>query len=353
MCASKDDKKVVLWKPQRSRTPTRLPSNKMMAGHASFTHAPFGVASKNQKNKQTNQRARSSSRRRAKMPGLGKTLKHHAGKAAGWIWDEVVKRIFGQAQPLVTRKNQIAAQIKLAQKDQEQEGKTMTSYFSTSKTSVDTKALSKEHDLLDHTIGMYKQMMKSAVGMAPIRIVLPVGLNAYMTATVTTGIVNNTNVIRPSDTTEFATLIALFDEYKMTGLTIKHSSNLIRQGIAVGTSLDGAYRVTAIDASDGNALANANAGLQYATHELLPLNAVACTKASMHEIRVSFPKATLLDSTGNITFAQDTWLNANPSGTPLIPIFCVVKHYTIQSVVTADVVESAALFYDMHFRLRE
>jgi len=274
---------------------------------------------------------------------LSKHMKDYLVGRLSYLYDEVVRWAFHSAQPLVKEKQflKVSAEAKEL-------------YFGTSK--VDCKSTVLKADpsrvnAIDTELSAIKQTMTTMLGGESFRVTLPQIFDAYCVATVTTGVVNNVCTINPTGCTEFATLAALFDEYRERGITVIHKNPLILNTLvsASGGSVNTTYRVTACDPTDNTAMTSVDAGLQHGVHELLSLahgNLLVQIPLLAWEIRL--PKDTVFVSGGTMALAQDTWMAAN------FPVpYCFLKHYTVQAITTAITVESAIVQHILEFRIRE
>jgi hypothetical protein len=278
---------------------------------------------------------------------LSKHMKDYLGGRLSYLYDEVVRWAFHSAQPLVREKQYLKASS---------DAKEL--YFGTSSKS-DSKTLalssaidpSKRVSILDQELSAIKQTMTNMLAGEQYRVTLPQIFDAYCVATVTTGVVSNVCTINPTGCSEFATLAALFDEYKETGITVLHKNPLIINTLSNpgGGSVNTTYRITAADPTDNTAMTSVDAGLQHGVHELLSLaHGNLSVQLPLLAWKIRLPPDTVFVSGGTMALAQDTWMAAN------FPVpYCFLKHYTVQAVTTATTVESAIIQHSLEFRIRE
>jgi hypothetical protein len=191
-------------------------------------------------------------------------------------------------------------------------------------------------------------------------------LNVYMLATVTTGLVSNVVTVTPSDVDEWSTIIALFEEYKMTGLDVHHNYNGIfgLAGTPVSTTVDNQFMLSAADPGDATAATSSGQLLQYSARQMLRTvnnQAVANGSAYSNPLqrhtndtmwKIKLPKATIVNNSGAIIALQDTWDATNATDT-VPPSYCFIKHYGLTNIVTAININSAIMVYYLHFRSRQ
>lgn len=286
------------------------------------------------------QKSKPSGKKAKKEESLSKILKHHAGKHASRAWDWVVRKIFDTAKPVVAAISASNRRIAAAK-----EG-----WLDAKDVKFNVLEEEKLRDSNTAMLNLLRGQMTTMMKGKTFSISLPRILDAYAIATVTSGVVANVVAINPTDTAEFATLIALFEEYKMSGLTVDH--NPITTGGAGSSTANSFFRVSVADPVSGTALGSVLEGTQYADHELLSQTGAAVTDRCRppHRWHISFPPGSNISNSGTVASLQDTWSAVVSGSTP--PYYCQIKHYWVGSVVTAINVDSAVMFYHMHFRTR-
>jgi len=292
---------------------------------------------------------------------LEKSIKRHIGNGASWAWDYLVKRIFGDSRKVLLEKQKYLDARALAS--------VKTGWFDV-KDGKDVKetvkvcdAYSERLTFCDTQIDVLRKEMAAAMqtrGLKEFRITLPRGLDAYRVATVTSGIVNNIVFINPSDPVEFASCAALFEEYKMSGVTIHTNETLLCPSVGNQT-LNNTQCVSVADPADGGtALTSVILGASFANKMFTCNGGTYATAGSengahrgMYSWDIHFPRGTQYDNSGqNMYAAQDEWLPYNTAVT-VLPVYCYIKHYTVQAVVTATNVTSARMDYHLAFRSRQ
>jgi len=300
------------------------------------------LASKKPKNNKSNKMPK-------KEKGWAPTIKKHVGTAASWAWDFLVKRIFGSTRAVLEEK---AMLTKLASTKNEKD------YVAIFNNDLPAKIR-----LCDDQISVLRSEMAAALataGMRTLKITLPRALDAYRIATVTSGVVNNIVTILPNDPTEFASAVALFEEYKMTGLTIISNNFLLTPTTGVQT-LNNSMNISVADPAEGaSAFTSVLQGAQYQQQQLNANGAGYPTAGAdngaergLSKWNISFPRGMQYDNDGaNMYAAQDEWLPSNAAVTSP-PKYCWIKHYTVQAVTTANNVSSALMYYHLEFRSRQ
>jgi len=282
-------------------------------------------------------------------PSLSQTIKHHVGRGASWAWDFLVKRIFGATTATLAERLKLT---KLAAATTEKE---YVSVFGGGD-------LQSKIKLCDDQLSVLRGEMSAAMrtaGMRVFKISLPFPLTAYRVSTVTSGIVNNVVTITPNDPTEFASVVVLFEEYKMTGLTVISNNMLLTPAVGNQTT-DSSMTVSVADPADAGVLTSVSSGAQYAMRQFYANGGGYSTYGAneggargLTHWDIRFPKGQQFDNSGASMYAaQDEWLPANASVT-VPPRYCYIKHYTVQAVVTASNVSSALMFYHLEFRSRQ
>lgn len=276
------------------------------------------------------------SKGRAKQ-SLSKHMKSYLGGKLSWLYDEVVRHFFGQVSPLVRERTSLSNVMNSPTKED---------YFVVKTGDVKDRLVK-----LDSQIDQLKESFRVMFGTGTFKIRLPQAVDAYMIATVTSGVVSNVVTVVPSGASEWSSIAALFDEYRQMGVTVIHKNPLIINtlGSAYGGSVSTTYRVTAADPTDSTALASVVAGVQQGVHEVLSLaHGALSTPVPTVTWHIDLPKGEMFAGSGTLQSAQKTWTQVN------LPVtYCSLKHYTVQAVTTASIVESALLYHDLEFRLRE
>jgi len=316
-------------------------------------YAPSVVSVKPGKGKTSNKPGKGK-KSKGKGESLSNHLKREVGKHASHLWDWVVRKIFDNAKAAVVRRQDALAAIAESDKDNK-DAKMPPSdvksgwYLLPSK--VDRKSLDSTVADCDKLIAAYRAELAGYMKGKPLSISLPRALDAYAIATVTTGVVSNVVAIAASDLAEWSTMVALFEEYKMSGLSIHHNS--VAQGPAGATTASGLFRTSVADPGDGTALTSTLQAVQYGFKEVEPLGFASAAVVNHGRVwNVHLPRGNMFTNAGALYAAQDEWLPVNATVSTL-PVYCYIKHYWVGSTVTAVAVDSAIMYYHVHFRSRQ
>lgn len=229
----------------------------------------------------------------------------------------------------------------------------------------DPISLQKDVDQLQREIDMAKTALKAGLGNRPIRLRLTaeVTITTIVTTGVTTTVVigGNTNQISPSDSTEYGSVAALFDEFKCMG---GHVDFLYKNPntFDLTTAADlktNSMPVIAYDTDNGTALTSTEQGCQLAQHELLNpvmvatsgggaafVNALVPAEGTRHHFKFRVPTGTMIG--GSVITIGDQWQTT--AGTPSPVGF--LKFYHVGSSITATVAGRGIFYYDAEFRCK-
>jgi hypothetical protein len=287
----------------------------------------------------TPERARSRSRSRSKSKG--KTVRPKMRSAA--FRKSFAKSSIVKLKPLVEKKELVGKTVALAK----------SGYFADKDTkTVDLKTTQGEYDNLVKEIKLAIGAIRAGLGDRPIRIRL--SQTYTLTATVTTGVVNTTVSVLPSNATEWSTCAALFEEYKCLGGSVNFMYANYTSKPSTGGAVDtNGYPVIGYDADDATAATSSLVLTQLAQHEVLSpmifcsgvgIAAPAC--GLHHKFHFHIPKGTV--ESGSISIV---------AGTEWLPVQGVVsagtvKFYHVGTEVTAVNVTCGVLYYDLEFRCR-
>lgn len=234
-----------------------------------------------------------------------------------------------------------------------------SSYFADQKDlkSPPIAQLQKEIEIIENELKLIRSVVKAGIGNNPISIRLWVPF--VITTTVTTGITNTVTIgtagsaaIQPSFTSEWPSLVSLFDEYRMLGGTL----HWLYMNPVSPTSLNasGASSIPAIgyDPSDGTVANAVNTVCQLAQHKILPAanDTWAGFKAeAKHEFHFTVPKGVMNDEapTGSTSYGTQ-WIACDAASA----IHGWIKHYHQGAVVTAVNTGAGQVVYDLQFRCR-
>lgn len=284
----------------------------------------------------TETKSKHKSRHSEKESGVGSHIKKYVGKAASWGWDWIWRKLFG-----ATMKDFRQASEKLTL-----ENRQSFHYFGTSKDSKDTKETDQAR-VLKREVGLLRSSIRSMAGSSPVKVRLNIPF--ALTATVTSGVVSTITNVDASASTEFASLAAIFDEYKIVQgevLFTHHCRNLY----VFATTSAGAndFLVLGYD-TDNVALTSVSNGLELAQHKLFTTgNAggaieVLPTAQAVERFEFKVPEGIL--ATTSIGAGQ--WcMTSNPQ------VYGRIKSYNVGTEVVAKVVSVGFVYLDCEFRIR-
>lgn len=170
-------------------------------------------------------------------------------------------------------------------------------------------------------------------------------------ATVTTGVVSQVNSLDPSSSSEFASLAALFDEYKCDGGHIDFNIGNMTNNALV-PSANNAFFGLAYDATDNAALASMLAVAESFDHELFCVTSYYATntfsgKNGDKPTRFSWRVPPGFVQNLGTNSASDAWVATNN------PIsFGFLKCYHVDATVTATILAAGISYYSTRFRNR-
>jgi hypothetical protein len=209
---------------------------------------------------------------------------------------------------------------------------------------------------VDKVVALLRAEVGMLFGRRPVKVSLPSGTSTFMTAAIASGIVNTSVTVFPSDPSEYSSLATLFDEGKMIGVDVRWTNaNLVAaaSGASAATA-DNTWGVCCADPGNGTTLTSVAAGRQSAHHVLYHLltSAAGTTPTAdtsrEFDMKVRFPAAQTFTNMGAVAYEQDWWQETNV--TPAA--YCLLKSYTVQTIVTATKIAQAQLMYYYEFRLR-
>jgi hypothetical protein len=219
----------------------------------------------------------------------------------------------------------------------------------------DLTAIQKEVDQLQKELQLAVGAFRAGLGDRPIRMKLSAAF--AITTTVTSGVTNTvtiatiSNAINPSFATEWSSLSALFEEYRIFGGHCKF--NYINRIESISASINsGTIPCMAYDADDATSATSTLLLTQTAQHRLYSTwvgtatQAVAPAAGITHEFSFHIPKG---DATGGS--------GTNIPGTQWNPVAAVTTHGYLKffhqaAVVTAIDTGAGIIYYDLEFRCR-
>jgi len=205
-------------------------------------------------------------------------------------------------------------------------------------------------ELLISQLETARGMVRAGLGNKPIRMDLVFDVSGLLLATVTSGVVANVTILIGSAASEWSSLAALFDEYKIMGADVHFETT----SYSNGTTSDN-FLVIAYDPVDSTPLTTTLAGITYAQHKTyaFPSPTGSATgsgtatypRAEPLNFRCTVPKGINV-VTGAI--GEGSW-----SGCPLPGTYGYIKTYWIQNIVTATRLGAAYIVMHAEFRCRQ
>jgi hypothetical protein len=293
-------------------------------------------------------RFRSLSRTRTNIPTHNrvKTLKnvHTATHSTSRFIDHIRKLM-----PIVKARDEKKKSVALAS----------SAYFADSKDlkSAPLPQLQKELLALENEVKLMAGVVRAGLGNRPIRIKLWVPL--VITTTVTSGITNTVTIgsvgsaaIQPSFCSEWPSLVALFDEYRMHGGVIHWIYNNPVSPTSLNASGASSMPAIGYDPTDGTVANAVNTVCQLAQHKLYATandTWAGFHAPSKHEFAFRLPKGVMVDEapTGSTAYGTE-WIACDAASA----IHGWIKHYHIGAVVTAVNTGAGQASYDLEFRCR-
>jgi len=218
--------------------------------------------------------------------------------------------------------------------------------FDAGKLADDMAQTQREFDLLRAT-------MRSGLGDRPIRMRLSTPFT--ITTTVTTGVTKAVSVngsglgtLDPVQCTEWATMLALFDEYKVHGGECVF--NYINAQQAVGTAIDSnSIPVIGYDGGAAGASATSSIALtQLSEHKVLNVWNNGSSVPVLHRFGWHTPHGTVEAASGSNGLPTDAWmLTDNPSNCGTI------QFYHVGQLITAIASGAGIIYFDFEFRCRQ
>lgn len=220
----------------------------------------------------------------------------------------------------------------------------------------------KDEGELKLQVAMARSAISSAYGVEPVGFHLPV--STTFTATVTTGVTNTSLTLRISDSVEYASLAALFDEFRMTGGQFDYDIVLPTPTIVLGTSSLSYDTLAAMgyDPSDNTAPSTARAVCELGQHkQLFPRISATPTvgtyvglygkvDSSPYVFKWSTAKvAQVVDSLGNVTNVGG-WKGASTSPVPQSDGFLKVYYQSGATTAVTSIV--GTVYFHTEFRSR-
>jgi len=229
-------------------------------------------------------------------------------------------------------------------------------YFDKKDSKVDLKNMDDQVVVLKKELELAVGALRAGLGDRPIRIRLSAEL--LITTTVTSGVtntiqMNGTSFLTPSACTEWATMAALFEEYKCLGGEARFIYYNPSCGATPSTVIANNLPVIAYDADDSTAATSSIQLTQAAQHEVLgsllgPTAATALTAGSHgdHRFRWRTPRGTAVG--GGISASPGTeWIATNG-----VTAAGYLKFYHVGTTVTAVTTGAGFMYYDLEFRCR-
>ncbi len=201
-------------------------------------------------------------------------------------------------------------------------------------------------------------------GLKPMSIIVPYSFT--MNCAAGSGIISSTlPVLADSNANEWNALVALYDEYRISGATVRYFLPYTSPNITSSLSADSMF-VLAYDPTDSSALTSVREGCELAQHALvcgshLLTDAVAGTtrmaflpstgKPHTFKFSLNEVKAPTINVSGAINFSAGMWKSANgaggnsPDGS--------LKAYGVSSSATTVVCVSGIVYLEVHFRSRK
>ncbi len=203
-------------------------------------------------------------------------------------------------------------------------------------------------------------------GLKPLRITMPFSFSSTAS---TTGVLTAVlSVKADSNTTEWASLLTLYDEYRMTGGVVRYF--LPTQTAAPGTAGLGPdnMHVMCWDPLDPTALGSVREGCENAQHKLIvpSLIAAGATDAKtalfgyrnaqsepfQFRFKVAGAQATAINSSGAVNSTPGMWKLMNAAGSNL-PDGYIKQYSNVSATGSATIACAGILYLDMEFRSRK
>ncbi len=209
-----------------------------------------------------------------------------------------------------------------------------------------------------------QQLMQARQSLQPISIVVPYSFS--MSCAVGTGIVSSAQlVLADSNNAEWNALVALYDEYRVSGGTVKYQLPYTSPNLTSGLTADSMF-VMAYDPTDSTALTSVREGCELSQHTLVSgsqilVDAIAGTTrvgyfnslGAPHQFKFHLKEveAPTINLSGAINFSAGMWKSANAAGgnSPDGSL----KVYGTSSNTTAVVCVAGIVYLRVHFRSRK
>lgn len=328
-----------LSKPPSLAEFSKNQATKFQEGKRMFTSPKFSTVLASVKKKPAPSKSAPEGKKKKKT--WSEWTKGHVGRGASALWDHAWRYLFGKTLSQIR-----SCQVRLAASQ-----KTDWNYFS-----KDSKELRPEPSdttkLLLSEISLLKSSVRAAIGFKPVSITLRIPFQ--LVATVTSGVVATVVSCVPGTSSEFASLAAIFDEYKCTQGHVQFV-HFIRSAYvvgAVGSLLNNSMLVIAYD-NDATALTSVIAGTEFAQHHLYPLGHQAYGSVESfiekpYEFHFKVTPGVAVDTvTGSLS--SGSWA---PTASNSLS-YGFLKAYSVGSEATAIAVASGVVHLNCEFRTRE
>jgi len=269
---------------------------------------------------------------------------------------DVIKPILRNASVLIDRKKQC-----LAEKTEFEKKYVGIDVKGQSSTPYDDKLA-----LIESELKVARSSIRAGLGDKPFKIILPVFKNMI---TGTSGGLQDVSPVDPSVATEFASLAALFDEYKCIGGEVHFNVNGLMPVATVSATLDSPMLVMIYDPVDATGITDIADGCQLeqktivpitccaaAAGTVLPTNGLGPNQAKIHKFKFHVPKQeTLIFSAAGALVTGNGW-QATITGSSLKPYgYCQswARSFLMNGAATPTYVVSAMTYLHCEFRCRQ